>query len=169
MEGIGRDLAWVGGQLRALRDRRGVSQAELARRTGVARTHLIAMEQGQHEPSLELLGKVAAALEYRLPELVWYLAGEPFADPAAPLAARVRLRRDQLGLRAAELAALAGTTRATISQIEAGVNANPGIRLLARLARALQCCPSELAPPRPTGRGRERPDRASAVVAGVRS
>jgi transcriptional regulator with XRE-family HTH domain len=146
------DLAWVGGQLRAFRERRGASQAELARRTGIARTYLVAMEQGRHEPSLELLARIAAALDYPLPELVWSLAGEPFADPAAPLAARVRLRRRRLGLRAAELAARAGTTRATISQIEAGVNANPSVRLLARLARALECCPSELAPPRPLDR-----------------
>jgi putative transcriptional regulator len=150
----GVDLAWIGGQLRALRERRGMSQAELARRTGVARTYLIAVELGRHEPSLELLGRIAQALDYPLAEVVWYLAGEPFADPAAPLAARVRLRRERLGLRAAELAARAGTTRATNSQIESGVNANPRIGLLARLARALECCPSELAPPRPNPRGR---------------
>jgi transcriptional regulator with XRE-family HTH domain len=146
------DPAWVGVQLRALRERRGVSQSELARRTGVARTHLIAIEQGRHEPSLDLLARIAEALKYRLAELVWYLAGEPFSDPAAPLAARVRLRRERLGLRAAEVAARAETTRATIAQIETGVNANPSIGLLARLARALECCPSELAPARQSRR-----------------
>lgn len=143
------DLAWAGAQLRALRLGRGVSQAELARRTATARTHLVALEQGQHEPSLELLGRIATALSYPLPALLWYLAGEAYADPAAPLAARVRLRRERLGLSAATLAARAGTTRATISQIETGVNANPGLRLLARLARSLECCPSELAPSPP--------------------
>ncbi len=142
------ELAWAGAQLRGLRDARGVSQSELARRTGVARTYLLALEQGRHEPSLALLRRIASALEYPLAELIWYLAGEPFSDPSAPLAARVRLRRERLGLSAADVAARAGTTRATLSQIETGVNANPGIQLLARLARALQCCPSELAPSR---------------------
>ena len=126
-----------------------MSQAALGRATGMARTYVIALEQGRHEPSLDLLRRIAAALDLPLAALVWFLAGEPFADPSAPLAARVRLRRRRLGLSAAELAARAETTRATISQIESGTNANPGIRLLARLARALQCCPSELAPPRP--------------------
>lgn len=137
----------MGGVLRRLREAHGVSQAELARRTGAARTYLVALELGRHEPSIELLRRIAAALETPTAALVWFLAGEPFADPAAPLAARVRLRRERLGLTAAELAARAGTTRATISQIESGVNANCGIQLLARLAAALRCCPSELAPP----------------------
>ncbi len=144
--GLGLDLEWVGQQLRTLREARGLSQAELARRSGTPRTYLIALEQGQHEPSLALLQRLAAALGYPWRTFVWYLAGEPFADPAAPLAARVRRRRERLGLRPAELAARAGTTRATISQIERGVNANPGLGLLVRLAAALQCCPSELVP-----------------------
>jgi transcriptional regulator with XRE-family HTH domain len=142
----GVDLVWLGRQVRALREARGVSQVELARRTGSPRTYLIALEQGRHEPALEVIGRIAAALQYEARLFVWYLAGEPFADPAAPLAARVRLRRERLGLRPAELAARAGTTRATISQIERGVNANPSLGLLVRLAAALQCCPSELVP-----------------------
>jgi transcriptional regulator with XRE-family HTH domain len=144
----GADLGWAGRRLRELREARGVSQSELARRTGSPRTYVIAIEQGKHEPSLELLGRIAAALGYDLRDVLWALVGEPFADPGAPLAARVRLRRERLGLRAAELAERAGTTRATISQIESGTNANPGLGLLARLAAALHCCPSELAPPR---------------------
>jgi putative transcriptional regulator len=144
---VGVDLVWVGQRLRALREARGVSQAELARRTWSPRTYLIALEQGKHEPTLELLGRIASALHLPLRDLVWELAGEPFADPAAPLAVRVRLRRERLGLRPVDLAARAATTRATISQIERGVNANPGLGLLSRLAAALECCPSELAPP----------------------
>lgn len=149
---VGVDLVWAGRTLRALREGRGMSQAELARRSRSPRTYLIALEQGRHEPSLDLLGRIAGALDHPLREVLWYLAGEPYADPAAPLASRIRLRRQRLGLRPADLAARAGTTRATISQIESGVNVNPGLGLLARLAAALQCCPSELAP---------QPDRQS--------
>lgn len=145
----GADLAWVGRGLRELREGRQMSQSELARRTGSPRTYVIALEQGRHEPSLEVLGRIATALDYRLRDVLWYLVGEPFADPAASLATRVRLRRERLGLRAADLAVRAGTTRATISQIEGGANANPGLALLTRLAAALQCCPSELAPEPP--------------------
>jgi transcriptional regulator with XRE-family HTH domain len=140
------ELAAVGARLRRLRQERGLSQSELARRTGAARTYVVAVEQGHHEPSLELLRRFAVALGQPLPEVVRALAGEPFSNPAASLAERVRVRRERLSLNAAQLAARAATTRATISQIEAGVNANPGLALLGRLARALHCCPSELAP-----------------------
>lgn len=147
------DPQWVGRTLRALREANGLSQSELARRTGSPRTYLIAIEQGKHEPSLEVLRRIAIACGRPLRDLIWYLAGEPFADPDAPLAARVRLRRERLGLRAADLARRAGTTRATISQIERGVNANPSLRLLTQLAAALHCCPSELAPDAAEARG----------------
>jgi transcriptional regulator with XRE-family HTH domain len=147
MSGVDAPYAAVGAGLRRLRQARSVSQSELARRTGAARTYLVALEQGQHEPSLELLRRICTALGQPLPEALRTLSGEPFSDPAAPLAERVRLRRERLGLSAAHLAARSHTTRATISQIEAGINANPGLELLARLARALHCCPSELAPP----------------------
>ncbi|HEU5315226.1 MAG TPA: helix-turn-helix transcriptional regulator [Chloroflexota bacterium] len=140
------ERAAAGARLRAVRQRRGVSQSELARRTSAARTYLVALEQGQHEPSLDLLRRIAAALQVPLAGLIHELAGEPFAAPGAPLAARVRLRRERLGLSASQVALRAATTRATVSQIETGVNANPGLELLARLARALHCCPSELAP-----------------------
>ena len=142
------ELAGVGTRLRRLRQERELSQSELARRTGAARTYVVAVEQGRHEPSLELLRRFALALGVPLPEIIRVLAGEPFSDPAAPLAARIRLRRERLGLTAAQVAARAATTRATISQIETGVNANPGLALLGRLAQALHCCPSELAPPK---------------------
>ncbi len=149
--------AAVGTRLRVARQARGVSQAELARRCGAARTYVVAVERGHHEPSLDLLRRFAAALGCPVRELVWQLAGQPFADPQAPLSARVRLRREALGLSAAQVAIGAGTTRATVSQIETGVNANPGIYLLARLAHALGCCPSELAPQGPPGPS--QPDR----------
>jgi transcriptional regulator with XRE-family HTH domain len=141
------ELVEIGERLRQLRQSRGVSQSELARRTAAARTYIVAVEQGQHEPSLDLLRRFSAALSYPLPELVRALVGQPFSDPAAPLAERVRLRRERLALSASQLALRAQTTRATIFQIEAGLNANPGLALLSRLARALGCCPSELTPP----------------------
>ena len=82
---VGIDVSWVGRTLRGLREARGMSQSELARRAGSPRTYLIALEQGKHEPTLDLLGRISAALGYPLREVLWSLAGEPYADPAAPL------------------------------------------------------------------------------------
>ncbi|MGI8423398.1 MAG: helix-turn-helix domain-containing protein [Chloroflexota bacterium] len=142
-------LVEMGSRLRQLRQRRSVSQSELARRTGAARTYIVAVEQGQHEPSIELLRRCAAALGYTLTEVVREAAGEPFSVPTLRFGARIRLRRERLGFSAAQIAARAGTTRATVYQIEGGINTNPGLALLARLARALHCCPSELVPELP--------------------
>ena len=81
---MGVDLSWAGRTLRALREAQGMSQSEPARRTGSPGTYLIALEQGRHEPSLDLLGRIATALGRDLRVVIWALAGEPYADPAAP-------------------------------------------------------------------------------------
>lgn len=48
-------------RLRAHRAESGLSQYELADRTGLARTQIADYEQGRHEPSLEALGKLSDA------------------------------------------------------------------------------------------------------------
>ncbi|MCR2763630.1 helix-turn-helix transcriptional regulator [Microbacterium sp. zg.B48] len=45
--------------IRALREAAGLTQAELARRIGVTRQTLIAIEQGKYSPTLELAFQIA--------------------------------------------------------------------------------------------------------------
>jgi putative transcriptional regulator len=45
--------------IRALREEAGLTQAELARRIGVTRQTLIAIEQGRYSPSLELAFQIS--------------------------------------------------------------------------------------------------------------
>ena len=45
--------------IRALREDAGLTQAELARRIGVTRQTLIAIEQGRYSPSLELAFQIS--------------------------------------------------------------------------------------------------------------
>ena len=45
--------------IRALRDDAGLTQAELAKRIGVTRQTLIAIEQGRYSPSLELAFQIS--------------------------------------------------------------------------------------------------------------
>lgn len=52
----------VGGLIRRLRTRRGVTQAELASRTGVHRTYLSRTERGRVMPSVITLMQIAHAL-----------------------------------------------------------------------------------------------------------
>jgi DNA-binding XRE family transcriptional regulator len=52
----------LGQRLRALRLSAGLTQAELARRTGIHRPNIARVEAGRHTPSLETLARLAAAI-----------------------------------------------------------------------------------------------------------
>jgi DNA-binding XRE family transcriptional regulator len=52
----------LGHRLRALRIAAGLTQAELARRTGIHRPNIARVEAGRHTPSLETLARLAAAI-----------------------------------------------------------------------------------------------------------
>jgi putative transcriptional regulator len=59
--------------VRELRAANGdMTQAELARRVGVTRQTLIAIEQGRYSPSLETAFRIAAALGVKLDEVFHY-------------------------------------------------------------------------------------------------
>jgi transcriptional regulator with XRE-family HTH domain len=52
----------LGQRLRELRQTAGLTQAELARRTGIHRPNIARVEAGRHTPSLETLARLAAAI-----------------------------------------------------------------------------------------------------------
>lgn len=59
--------------IRSLRAARGdMTQADLARRIGVTRQTLIAIEQGKYSPSLELAFQIARVLEVPLDDVFSY-------------------------------------------------------------------------------------------------
>ena len=55
----------VGGVIRTLRTKKNVTQEELSGLSGIARSHLAAIESGKNTPSLETFWKIADALNYR--------------------------------------------------------------------------------------------------------
>ncbi|MEW9550397.1 helix-turn-helix domain-containing protein [Nonomuraea sp. NPDC050783] len=63
-------LLAVGPRLRALRQERGVTLAELSRSTGISASTLSRLESGQRKPTLELLLPLARAHQVQLDELV---------------------------------------------------------------------------------------------------
>ena len=71
-------LRAVGPRLRALRRRRGVTQADLATTTGISESTLSRLESGQRRPNLELLLPLARALGVPLDELI---GAPPTGDP----------------------------------------------------------------------------------------
>jgi DNA-binding XRE family transcriptional regulator len=56
------DGSSVGRRVRDLRVRAGLTQAELARRTGIHRPNIARVEAGRHTPSLETVARLAEAL-----------------------------------------------------------------------------------------------------------
>lgn len=52
----------LGARIRALRLAAGLTQAELARRTGIHRPNIARVEAGRHTPSLETLARLASAI-----------------------------------------------------------------------------------------------------------
>jgi DNA-binding XRE family transcriptional regulator len=60
--GIPIDGERLGARLRELRLEAGLTQAELARRTGIHRPNIARVEAGRHTPSLETLARLASAI-----------------------------------------------------------------------------------------------------------
>lgn len=62
----------VTNSIRAVRDEAGMTQAELARRVGVTRQTLIAIEQGRYSPTLELAFQISRVFGVALEDLFQY-------------------------------------------------------------------------------------------------
>ena len=62
----------VTNSIRALRDARGLTQAELATRVGVTRQTLIAIEAGRYSPTLELAFQLAGVFGVGLDDVFQY-------------------------------------------------------------------------------------------------
>ncbi|MBX3275775.1 MAG: helix-turn-helix transcriptional regulator [Sandaracinaceae bacterium] len=59
---VGIDGVRLGQRIRELRLAAGLTQAELARRTGIHRPNIARVEAGRHTPSLETLARLASAI-----------------------------------------------------------------------------------------------------------
>src|SRR5436190_9619925 len=79
---LDRTLGAVGPRLRALRQQRGITLAELARRTGISVSTLSRLESGDRRPTLELLLHLARVHGVGLDELV---DAPPTGDPRVHL------------------------------------------------------------------------------------
>ena len=67
----------VSNRIRTLRFEAGeMTQAELARRVGVTRQTIIAIEQGRYSPSLEMAFRIAHALDVTLDDVFRYESSE---------------------------------------------------------------------------------------------
>src|SRR5271156_2356088 len=75
----------IGERLKALREQRRMSQADIERRTGLLRVYISRVENGHTVPSIETLEKMARALEIPMYQL--FYDGE---NPPAPQLPRAK-------------------------------------------------------------------------------
>src|SRR5712692_4863036 len=73
----------VGDRLRTLREAKGLTQGDIDKRTGLARTHISRLENDHTIPAIETLEKFAQALE--IPLYVIFYEGGASPKPALPL------------------------------------------------------------------------------------
>lgn len=66
-----------GKRVRALRTEKGLSQEQLAERADVHWTYISGIERGQRSPTLNVLGRLATALQTPLPDLVSDISSNP--------------------------------------------------------------------------------------------
>jgi transcriptional regulator with XRE-family HTH domain len=76
----------LGKRLRALRERRGATLAETARRAGISPQYLSEIERGRKEPSSEMIAAVAGALGATLVDLTVQVSVDLRHREAAELA-----------------------------------------------------------------------------------
>jgi XRE family transcriptional regulator, regulator of sulfur utilization len=79
-----RAIQRFGQQLQRLRTRRGLTQEQLAVKAGLVRVYVTKLEQGEHDPTLTMLVRLAKALRISVTELLgesvsasqWWQVGE---------------------------------------------------------------------------------------------
>ena len=69
-------VARVVGRLRKLREEQGISQAELSRRTGLSRSGIRHMEDGDVTPTLQFLLRLSSELKAKLSDVIRDVEGE---------------------------------------------------------------------------------------------
>jgi len=81
----------IGERLRTLRQQKGLSQGDLERACGLLRCYISRVEHGHTSPSLETLGRFAAALGMPLYQLFYEREDPPATSHLSP---RPALRKD---------------------------------------------------------------------------
>lgn len=121
-----------GDQIRALREERGYTLQDLARRAKLSLSYLSEIERGSKRPSLKTIDKLAVALNVSKTQLI---EGE-LTDTGLNLGEKIRLIRNDKNLSLQELADKAGISLSYLSEIERGT-VYPALNTLKRVADGL--------------------------------
>jgi len=130
-----------GKRIRELREERGYSLQDLARKAEVSISYLSEIERGSKKPSLKTLEKIARALNFPREQLV-----EFGFERGLALGDRIRLLRESKGKTLSNLAEEAGISVSYLSEIERG-NVCPAIDTLKKLTSVLEATLNSIVSP----------------------
>lgn len=128
-----------GEQIRSLREERGYTLQDLARRANLSLSYLSEIERGSKRPSLKTIDKLAAALNVSKTQLI---EGD-LTDSGLSLGDKIRLMRGDKNQSLQELAHKAGISLSYLSEIERGT-VYPALSTLKRVAEGLGVPPITL-------------------------
>lgn len=126
-----------GEKIRALREERGYTLQDLARRANLSLSYLSEIERGSKRPSLKTVDKLATALNVPKTQLI---EGD-VTGSGLSLGDKIRLMRGEKNLSLQELANRSGISLSYLSEIERGT-VYPALRTLKRIAEALGVPPA---------------------------
>jgi len=126
-------------RIQALRESREWTIAAAAKRAGIAPSLWTTIEQGEGNPRLRTLGKVAHIFELTIAELLLEVGDEPHT-----MGQRMRLHRERQGLDQGQAAAASGMPREEWSRLERGAHDNPNWARIQAVSTTLGIHPGEL-------------------------
>jgi transcriptional regulator with XRE-family HTH domain len=128
-----------GDQIRGLREERGYTLQEMAKKANLSLSYLSEIERGSKRPSLKTIEKLAAALNVSKTQLI---EGD-ISDKGLSLGDRIRMMRVDKDFSLQELGQKAGVSPSYLSEIERGT-VYPALNTLKRIAEALDVSASTL-------------------------
>ncbi|MDI3481581.1 MAG: hypothetical protein PWQ97_1236 [Tepidanaerobacteraceae bacterium] len=121
----------LGEKIALLRQKKGISQSELAERAGISAAYICHIEKGKVVPAVSTLRAIARALDVCTDDII---------SSASHVGYKIKKIRRERKLTQAELAAKAGVSTGLIGQIESG-RVEPSIKTLEKIASALSLSP----------------------------
>ena len=128
-----------GDHIRALREERGYTLQDMAKRANLSLSYLSEIERGSKRPSLKSIDKLATALNVSKAQLI---EGD-MAETGLSLGDKIRLMRSEKTLSLQDLAGKAQISISYLSEIERGT-VYPALSTLKRIAEGLGVPPSAL-------------------------
>lgn len=120
---------YIASNIKTLRSRNGITQIAFAAMMAVEQSTVSNWEQGNRQPELEYIIKMADIFNVTIDDLI-----RKDMSPALPR--RIKKLRDQMKLRQAELGEMVGVNAPAICKYESG-DVDPSLDKLIALAKAL--------------------------------